>query len=65
MDKYEYAVRYYNGSVIKISFLSWLDERGQEGWELVRADKDGYNCYDCIFKRKKENGKEMYSDRTS
>ena len=52
MDKWKYSERYYNPSVIKIPFLKWLNDYGQDGWELVYVEKDGYNYYNCIFKRK-------------
>ena len=52
VEKWEYNDITFDYTHIKKPFEEWLNEYGQQGWELVDIYSFGLNIKQCIFKRK-------------
>ena len=61
MAKWEYKEELCKEKLSREEFIDWLNEKGQQGWELFEYDEWGYDTiyhvayYSCIFKRKIED----------
>ena len=52
MKKYEYEIFTYKLTDSKISWVEWLNDRGEDGWLLQSVDQiQGYTM--CVFSREK------------
>ena len=55
-EKWKYNDTTFDYTHVKKPFEEWLNEYGQQGWELVDIYSFGLNVKQCIFKRKIQQG---------